>query len=73
MDNTKKQILIFIIFFIIDILIAYTITGLLGIQNIIIVQTFSSMGDMTYEILICLLLLLIQSSIFDYIEQKKKV
>lgn len=72
MDNTKKQIFIFIIFFIIDVLIAYTITGFLGIKNIIITQTFSSMGDMTYEILICLSLLLIEFSILDYIKQKKK-
>lgn len=73
MNNTRKQILIFIVFFVIDLLIAYTITGLFGVQNTIIIQSFTSMGDITYEVLICLLLVLVQSTIFDYIEQKKKV
>jgi len=73
MNNTRKQILIFIAFFVIDLLIAYTITGLLGVQNTIIIQSFSSMGDITYEVLICLLLVFVEATILDYIEKKKKV
>lgn len=73
MNNTRKQILIFIVFFVIDLLIAYTITGLLGVQNTIIIQSFTYMGDITYEVLICLLLVFVESTILDYIEKKKKV
>ena len=55
-----------IIFFITNTIIAFTITGLLGVTNTIIIKSFSAIyGDITWEVVIFMVLMLIESIIFD--------
>lgn len=55
-----------IIFCIINTIIAFTITGLLGVTNTIIIRSFSAIyGDITWEVVIFMVLMLIESIIYD--------
>lgn len=57
-----KELIIIMILSLINIIIAFKITNLLGITNIIIIRTFSVMyGNITWEVVIFLGLLFIES------------
>lgn len=60
-----KELIIFIIFSIINLCIAYMITGLLGIQNIVLYESFTATQYIiTYEILIWFALSFIDASFY---------
>ena len=62
-----KDLLIFIIFSIINISIAYMITSYFGIQNIILYQSLSAMQyTITYEVIIFFVLSLVEATIYHY-------
>ena len=61
-----KELIAIIIFSIINTFIAFTITKLLGISNIIIFRTFSAMyGDITWEVIIFMGLSLIEAITYE--------
>ena len=60
-----KELIIMLIFSIINICIAYFITFNLGIQNTILYRTYTSIQqDITYEVLIFMFLSFIESFIY---------
>ena len=62
-----KDLLIFIIFSIINISIAYMITSYFGIQNIILYQSCTAMQyTITYEVIIFFVLSLVEATIYHY-------
>ena len=62
-----KDLLIFIIFSIINISIAYMITSYFGIQNIILYQSFTAMQyTITYEVIIFFVLSIVEVTIYHY-------
>lgn len=61
-----KELSFMIVFCIINSIIAFVITGALGITNTIIIKSFSTIyGDITWEVVIFMGLLLIESIIYD--------
>ena len=59
-----KEIFVVIIVAIINIIIAFSLTNLLGISNIVLFRTYTAMsGDITWEVIIFLTLSLIESII----------
>ena len=62
-----KDLLIFIIFSIINISLAYMITSYFGIQNIILYQSLTAMQyTITYEIIIFFVLSLVEATVYHY-------
>ena len=62
-----KDLIIFIIFSIINISIAYMITSYFGIQNIILYQSLSALQyTITYEVIIFFVLSLVEATIYHY-------
>lgn len=62
-----KDLLIFIIFSIINISIAYMITSYFGIQNIILYQCLTAMQyTITYEVIIFFVLSIVETTIYHY-------
>ena len=62
-----KDLLIFIIFSIINISIAYMITSYFGIQNIILYQSLTAMQyTITYEVIIFFVLSLVEATVYHY-------
>lgn len=68
MSNTEiKEIIVALIFAILNTIVAFYITNLLGISNTIILKTFSvTFGDITWEIIIFMGLSLIEALIHEY-------
>ncbi len=65
-----KQLIHVIILFILDIAVAYLITRSLGIQNTVIFHSYTTtVGDITWEVLILWLLLLLETPIFNKIDR----
>lgn len=61
-----KELIAIIIFSIINTFIAFSITNLLGISNIIVFRTFSAIyGDITWEVIIFMGLSLIEAIIYE--------
>lgn len=73
MTKTEIKELIAIIFIgLINILISFTITALLGISNTVVIKTFSVMyGDITWEVIIFMSLSIILASIYEYLIKPK--
>lgn len=67
MSNTKiKQLLFIVLFVTINLVISFSITYSLGITNTVIYRSVTSMiSEVTYEMVIFMLLALIESSIFE--------
>ncbi len=67
---SKKEIedlIMFILFNIINISIAYVITSYFGIQNIILYQSFTAMQyTITYEVIIFFALSIVEAYIYHY-------
>ena len=62
-----KDLIIFIIFSIINISIAYMITSYFGIQNIILYQSLTAMQyTITYEVIIFFVLSIVEATIYHY-------
>lgn len=62
-----KDLIIFIIFSIINISIAYMITSYFEIQNIILYQSYTAMQyTITYEVIIFFVLSLVEATIYHY-------
>lgn len=61
-----KELSFMVVFCIINSIIAFVITGALSITNTIIIKSFSTIyGDITWEVVIFMGLLLIESIIYD--------
>lgn len=67
MSNTKiKQLLFIVLFVTINLVISFSITYSLGITNTVIYRSVTSMiSEVTYEMVIFMLLALIESSIYE--------
>jgi len=68
MSKTEiKEIVGVIIFAVLNTIIAFFITNLLGISNTVILRTFSvTLGDITWEVVIFMALSLIEALIYEY-------
>ena len=72
MSNTKiKQLLFIVLFVAINLVISFSITYSLGITNTVIYRSVTSMiSEITYEMVIFMLLALIESSIYEMAQIK---
>lgn len=72
MSNTKiKQLLFIILFVTINLVISFSITYSLGITNTVIYRSVTSMiSEITWEMVIFILLALIESSIYEMAQIK---
>lgn len=62
-----------VMFLIINAIISFVITGLLGISNIVIYHSLTALpGDITYEVIIFMALSLIGASIYELVIEKQK-
>lgn len=62
-----KQLVAIILFYIINVAIAYLITFSLGIENVVLLETYTATQNViTYEILIVFVLSIIECLIFQY-------
>ena len=67
-----KEIFVVIIVAIINIIIAFSLTNLLGISNIVLFRTYTAMsGDITWEVIIFLTLSLIESIIYEIYKKNR--
>lgn len=65
--NKRKELIGVIIFSALNILVAYLITVKLGIENTVVIRTFSALySDITWEVIIFLGLSLIEAIIYEY-------
>ena len=68
-----KETFAIIILAIINTIIAFSITNLLGISNIVVFRTYTAISsDMTWEVLIFLLLSFIEATVFELKKHKNK-
>ena len=68
-----KKLIYLLLFCIVTLTIAYTITSLLDIQNIILFESSSASGFIiTYEVLIWYTLSFLESGIFELYKRKKQ-
>ena len=66
-----REIFLIIIFAIINIIISFFITNLLGISNTVVFRTYSTMsGDITWEVIIFLVLSLTEAIIYEFCKKK---
>lgn len=66
-----KEILLIIIFAIINIVLAFTITNLLGISNTVVFRSFSVMyGDITWEVIIFFIFSIAEAIIYEICKKK---
>lgn len=72
MSNTKiKQLLFIVLFVTINLVISFSITYSLGITNTVIYRSVTSMiSEITWEMVIFILLALIESSIYEMAQIK---
>ena len=67
-----REIFAIIIFGIINTIIAFSITSLLGVSNIVLFRTYTAtFGDMTWEVIIFLALSLVEASIYELYSKKQ--
>lgn len=61
-----KELIVFIIFSVLNTIIAFSITSFLGISNTIVFRTFTAMyGDITWEVIIFMGLSFIEAIIYE--------
>ena len=66
-----KEVFLIITFAIINIFLAFTITNLLGISNIIVLKTFSAMyGDITWEVIIFFIFSIVEAIIHECFKKR---
>ena len=65
--SKTKKLLITIICVLINIFISFTITNLLGISNTIVIKSYCIVyHDITWEVIIFMLLLLIEAFVYEH-------
>lgn len=66
-----KEIFLIIIFAIINIILSFIITNLLGISNTIVFRSFSAMhGDITWEVIIFFIFSIVEAIIYECFKKK---
>ena len=66
-----KEVFLIIIFAIINIFLAFTITNLLGISNTIVLKSFSAMyGDITWEVIIFFVFSIVETIIYECFKKR---
>ena len=69
----KKEFIAILIFYLINIIIAFYITNMLGIVNVIVLKSMSILyGEITWEVIIVMSLSLIESIIYEIKHNKKE-
>ena len=73
MIKNKKEFIAILIFYLINIIIAFYITNMLGIVNVVVLKTMSILyGEITWEVIIVMSLSLIESIIYEIKHNKKE-
>lgn len=73
MKRNVKEFILILTCYIINIIIAFYITNILGIVNVVVLRSFSVLyGDITWEVIIVMLLSLIEGIIYDLKQNEKK-
>ena len=71
--NEIKELFIIIFLGLINIIISFSITDILGISNIIVIRTYSMiMGNMTWECIIFLLLYIFEGLSYEIYQCNKE-
>ena len=73
MIKNKKEFIGILIFYLINIIIAFYITNMLGIVNVVVLKSMSILyGEITWEVIIVMSLSLIESIIYEIKHNKKE-
>ncbi len=73
MIKNKKEFIAILIFYLINIIIAFYITNMLGIVNVVVLKSMSILyGEITWEVIIIMSLSLIESIIYEIKHNKKE-
>ena len=73
MIKNKKELIAILIFYLINIIIAFYITNMLGIVNVVVLKSMSILyGEITWEVIIVMSLSLIESNIYEIKHNKKE-
>ena len=73
MIKKKKEFIAILIFYLINIIIAFYITNMLGIVNVVVLKSMSILyGEITWEVIIVMSLSLIESIIYEIKHNKKE-
>lgn len=73
MIKNKKEFIAILIFYLINIIIAFYITNMLGIVNVVVLKSMSTLyGEITWEVIIVMSLSLIESIIYEIKHNKKE-
>ena len=71
--QNKKEFIAILIFYLINIIIAFYITNMLGIVNVVVLKSMSILyGEITWEVIIVMSLSLIESIIYEIKHNKKE-
>ena len=71
--ENKKEFIAILIFYLINIIIAFYITNMLGIVNVVVLKSMSILyGEITWEVIIVMSLSLIESIIYEIKHNKKE-
>ena len=66
-----RETFVIIILGIINTIIAFSISNLLGVSNVVVFRTYTAtFGDMTWEVIIFLALSLVEASIYEFYSKK---
>ena len=73
MIKNKKEFIAILIFYLINIIIAFYITNMLGIVNVVVLKSMRILyGEITWEVIIVMSLSLIESIIYEIKHNKKE-
>lgn len=73
MIKNKKEFIAILIFYLINIIIAFYITNMLGIVNVVVLKSMSILyGEITWEVIIVMSLSLIESIIYEIKHNQKE-
>ncbi len=73
MDKSKKETIFALVISISAIIVAYIITSILGVTNIILYESISATGYIiTYEVLIWYAIVIPASLIYEYAQKKEQ-
>ena len=73
MIKNKKEFIAILIFYLINIIIAFYITNMIGIVNVVVLKSMSILyGEITWEVIIVMSLSLIESIIYEIKHNKKE-
>lgn len=72
MKSEKKECIFALAISVIGIIIAYSITTLLGIKNVVLYESLSSLGTITYEVLIWFAIVFPAALIYEIAQKKEQ-